>query len=497
MINRASGILLHLTSLPSAFGIGDMGPRAYQFADFLSESGQQLWQILPLTPPDPVYGSPYFGISAFAGNPLVISPELLVEDDLLLPQDLASRPPFSGERVDFKAVCTYKESLFNLAHERFKTCRKTAEFDRFCRKNAFWLDDFSLFSALKTHFKGTSWADWPQDIRDRDARALTSAQRQLGDLVERDKFLQYIFEKQWHALKTYCNQKNIRIFGDIPIYMNYESADVWTHPDIFKLDKNKKPLVVSGVPPDYFSSTGQLWGNPVYRWDVLKERKYDWWIERTARNLDWFDMVRIDHFRGLVACWEVPADEKTALNGKWVEAPAEDLFKQLSKSLACLPIVAEDLGIITADVREVMRTFGFPGMKVLLFGFDESLSTNLHAPHNFERNCVVYPGTHDNNTVRGWYDNEASPQDRARLCRYLGRNVDASEIHWEMIRLAMMSVANLAVISMQDILGLGEESRMNHPARAGGNWQWRLQEGRLTPLVSDMLLEMTKLYGRD
>jgi len=498
MRRRGSGILLHLTSLPCPFGIGDMGPCAFRFVDFLAETKQSLWQILPLNPTDPEhFSSPYHSSSAFASNPLLISPDLLVQDGLLDRADIKSPPNFPIERVDYRAVGAYKAELFHKAYERFKKGKKGQyEYEGFCSENATWLDDFVLFKALKSRFDGKVWTKWPQDVRDRQQEALQWAKKELRERADREKFLQYIFSRQWSTLKKYCNGKGIQIMGDIPIYVEHDSVDVWTHPEIFKLDDEKRPHFVAGVPPDYFSETGQLWGNPVYRWEVLKEKEYSWWVQRMERNLALCDVVRIDHFRGLVAYWEVAATENTAINGKWIEAPAIDLFNHFVRKFPFLPIVAEDLGIITPDVREVMHQFELPGMKVLLFAFGKDLPTNPYIPHNLPKNCVAYTGTHDNNTIRGWFEGEEAPEDKKRLLRYLGRNIPVEKLHWELIRLLMMSAANTVIFPMQDILGLGEESRMNRPATLEGNWQWRLLPDVLSRELKNRLLEMTEMYGR-
>jgi 4-alpha-glucanotransferase len=474
-----------------------MGPWAYRFVDFLSESKQSFWQILPLNPTDPIHNdSPYSSISAFACNPLLISPELLVQDDLLLKSHLESAPLFPEDKIDYRAVHPYKGALLERAYERFKGKNQHPEYERFCSEQAGWLDDFALFRALKLKFSGEVWSDWPPGLRDRQSEALPAAQRELAPRIDREKFAQYIFFRQWNSLKDYCHERGIQIIGDIPIYVNYDSSDLWVHHEFFKLDQNKKPLVVAGVPPDYFSNTGQLWGNPIYRWDILKERGYPWWTQRIAHNLTLFDLVRIDHFRGLVACWEVPATEKTAINGRWIEAPALDFFTQLLKKFPGLPLIAEDLGTITPDVKEVMNHFEFPGMKVLLFAFGKDLPLNPYIPHNHPRNCVAYTGTHDNNTVKGWFEKEATAEDKKRLFRYLGREVSAKELPQELLCLLMMSVANTVIFPMQDILGLGEEARMNHPSTREGNWEWRLSPDLLTSAVADKLREMTEIYGR-
>ncbi|HPA14135.1 MAG TPA: 4-alpha-glucanotransferase [Desulfobacterales bacterium] len=497
MRRRASGILLHITSLPSAYGIGDMGPWAYRFADFLFQTGQSFWQVLPLNPTSPSSGdSPYHSVSAFAGNPLLISPALLVKDGLLTLAELDPPPCFPKERVHFRSVIAYKGKLFKRAYLRFKAKADRDEFENFCRQNADWLDDFVLFNAIKSCFRKRSWSEWPRLLRDRKSVAVQIALKKLDRFVERGKFLQYIFFKQWKRLKVYCNQRGIQILGDIPIYVNYESSDLWANPELFKLDKEKKPVAVAGVPPDYFSATGQLWGHPLYRWNKLKATGYRWWIGRIKRNLSLFDALRIDHFRGFVAYWEIPAGEKTAINGHWVKAPGADFFKHLLKRFHCLPIIAEDLGTITPEVKEIMHRFQFPGMRLLLFAFGEDFPSSSYLPHNLEKNCVVYTGTHDNNTVKGWFEKEATVHERSRLFRYLGRRVPINELHWEMIRLAMMSPARLAIFPMQDILGLGDESRMNRPAKTEGNWKWRLLPGQLTPTLAGNLREMTEIYER-
>jgi 4-alpha-glucanotransferase len=489
-------MLMHITSLPSLFGIGDMGPWAYRFADFLAEAKQTLWQILPLTPTEPDHYSPYLSPSAFAGNPMLISPELLARDGFLSATDLQSVPDFPIERVDYPSAVSYKTELLARSYDCFVRKGKDYGYEAFCEANKGWLDDFSFFAALKERYGPKKWTEWPAEMRDRQPEAIRSVPQELGKRIEMEKFFQYVFFRQWLALKRYCNERSIQIIGDIPIYVHHDSADLWANPTLFKLDENKRPYVVSGVPPDYFSETGQLWGHPIYRWDVLRETGYEWWINRIEHNLRLCDLVRIDHFRGLVGYWEVPAGEKTAVNGRWVHGPGASLFQALVKRFPFLPIIAEDLGIITPDVREVMRDFDLPGMKVLLFAFGERLSTNPYAPHNFERNCVAYTGTHDNNTTRGWFEKEATDEERKRLIDYIGHEVDAGRIHWELIRLLMMSVANMAIFPMQDILGLGQDTRMNTPAVPYGNWQWRLSPDMLKQDIATKLRAMTELYRR-
>jgi 4-alpha-glucanotransferase len=493
---RASGILFHVTSLPSSYGIGDFGSEAYRFVDFLSQAKQSYWQILPLKATNSAFNtSPYQIISAFAYNTLLISPELLVQEGLLNKADLNPMPKFPQDRVNYKAVINYKKNLFQKGFENFKKRKTDYEFDKFCSENSSWLEDFAIFKAIKTHFKGRVWSRWPVELRDRQPEAIQSLKKDLHDEIEMHKFLQYVFIKQWLLLKSYCHGKGIRIIGDMPIYVDYDSVDCWTHPDIFKLDKNKRPCAVSGVPPDYFSKAGQLWGNPLYRWDVLKKKGYDWWIRRVKNDIELYDIVRIDHFRGFVGYWEVPAKEKTAVKGKWVKAPALDFFNQLNKRFHRLPIIVEDLGFITPDVKKVIEHFAFPRMKVLLFAFGNN-PMHPYLPHTYEKNCVVYTGTHDNNTVRGWLKREAKREDKRRVFRYLGRKVSEQEIHWEFIRLAMLSVANMVIIPMQDVLGLGEEARMNRPGTSKGNWQWRLLPEQIKSSLAEKLLEITEVYGR-
>lgn len=498
MKRRGSGILLPINCLPSPYGIGDLGPEAYKFADFLGETKQSYWQIVPLTPIDPLFGnSPYNSSSVFAGNRFLISPDLMLSEGLVYKEDVEPIPSFPKNGINYPEVISYKEKLFEKAYEQFKANGKNDyEFERFFKENAKWLEDYALFIALKASFQGQIWTNWPREIRDRQPDALQNMRNQLYDRIEKVKFIQYIFYKQWFSLKKYCNQKKIQIIGDIPIYVHYDSVDVWKNPEIFKLDEEKRPSFVAGVPPDYFSETGQLWGNPVYRWDVIKETGYAWWIQRMEHNLRLYDVVRVDHFRGFAAYWEVPAGEETAINGKWIDGPGEDFFNTLLKRFPNLPIIAEDLGVITSDVRELMRTFDFPGMKVLLFAFGDDLSTNPYVPHNHVKNCIVYTGTHDNNTVRGWFQKEATTQDKNRLFKYIGREVPSEEIHWEFVRLAMMSVANTIIIPIQDILGLGEEARINRPGTIEGNYRWKLSPEQITPQAKEKLLKMTEIYGR-
>jgi len=502
MKKRASGILLHITSLPSKYGIGDFGPEAYKFADFLKRTNQNYWQILPLNYTIPYAAhSPYSCISAFAGNPLLISPQFLYHRGLLTKSDPPWRVPgLPQASVDFAKVTAYKRRLFQIAFQRFRDSVKPPDFELFCAQNSFWLDDFASFVVFQRHFGRSAfggWNEWPTAIRDRNKKALKSIKGQLQQEIDREFFLQYIFYQQWSNLKCYCNQNGIQIIGDIPIYVTFDSADVWSYPEIFKLSRTKKPRYVAGVPPDYFSRSGQLWGNPVYDWQRLKDSNYSWWMHRIKHNLSLFDLVRIDHFLGFVAYWQVPANHKTARHGKWAKGPKEDFLNALLKHVTSTRIIAEDLGRVTAETRDLIGKFGFACMRVLQFGFDGDAKKNPHILHNHIENCVVYTGTHDNNTIRGWFGKEAEPEQKKRLFNYLGRKVSAKEIHWLMIRLAMSSVARIAIIPMQDVLGLGREARMNRPATVRGNWRWRLRPGQITTAVAHKLGDLTRLYGRN
>lgn len=498
MTKRGSGILIHITSLPSPYGIGDLGPDAYKFVDFLAETHQSFWQILPLTLTSPAYGnSPYSSFSALAGNTLLISPERMVKNAFLSESDISDAPHFEDSRVDYDAVIKFKETIFDTAYE--KNREKLAghhDFQKFCTDNSYWLDDYTLFISIKNHLKGIAWGQWPADLRDRKKSALKGMAVLLCEDIQKEKFLQYIFFNQWYALKNYCDSKDIQIIGDIPIYVNYDSADVWATPEIFSLNEDKEPLYVAGVPPDYFSSTGQLWGHPVYNWDIIQKSGYAWWIRRIGHTLKLFHMFRLDHFRGFVGYWQVHSTEKTAINGKWVTAPGEDFFNTLLKHFPEILIIAEDLGIITPDVKEVIKKFGFPGMKVLLFAFGEDLPTNPYAPHNHIKNCVIYTGTHDNNTITGWYKSELKPEDKNRISEYIGHEITEKTINWELIRLAMISVADMVIIPMQDLLGLGETERMNLPASPKGNWEWRLTPEQFSQFPRKKLITFTKIYGR-
>ncbi len=495
---RASGVLLHVSSLPSDFGIGDLGPWAYRFVDFLSELKQSYWQILPLGPTSPAIGnSPYSCFSAFAGNPILISPEGLQEKGLVGRDDIQGAPQFDQRRVHYDAVTLYKGHLLRQAFERCKAgLGGHPSFQRFCERNRYWLDDYALFMTLKNMHDGVVWTSWPAEYRDRDPGALQAWRQEQGEAMQYERFVQFLFFQQWRELRDYCALRTVQIIGDLPIYVTFDSADVWANPRLFKLDAEKQPRYVAGVPPDYFSATGQRWGNPVYDWETIKSERFLWWIRRMESNLRLFDSIRLDHFRGFAAYWEVPAAEQTAVNGVWIEAPGEELFTALSRRFPNLPVIAEDLGYITPDVRELKQRFGFPGMKILQFGFGENIATNTDAPHTYDRNCVVYTGTHDNNTMTGWFFNEAASDDRRRFLEYIGCDGDDRDIHLKGIRLAMASVANTAVFPMQDLLGLSAEHRMNTPSVSNGNWEWRLLREEMDPSRLGRIAEMTRFFGR-
>lgn len=493
-VGRASGILLHPTSLPGPFGMGELSDEAYRFVDFLAASNQRLWQVLPLGPTG--YGdSPYASFSSFAGNPLLISLGQLAKDGLLEEGELRDRPAFPDSRVDFGAVIEWKMPLLWKSFERFNArdeAGKSPYYSLFHQKASAWLDDFALFMALKDHYHGKPWTEWEPAIRARKPEALASWREQLADRVNFHRYLQYQFSAQWLRLKVHANQRGISIMGDIPIFVAHDSADVWSHPELFYLDETGAPTVVSGVPPDYFSATGQRWGNPLYRWDVLAESGYAWWIERFRAALAQVDMIRLDHFRGFVGYWEIPAEEETAVKGQWKPGPGEALFKALKKALGRVPIIAEDLGVITQEVDDLRIKFGFPGMRVLQFAFSSD-ADNIHLPHNFERKTLVYTGTHDNDTTVGWY-NTRKPEEQHIVREYLA--TDGQSIYADFIRAAFSSVADLAIVPLQDVLGLGSEARMNLPGRASGNWAWRFRADQLNDGHRAWLAELARLYGR-
>jgi len=504
--SRSSGILLHPTSLPGRHGIGSLGPEAYRFIDFLHGASQQIWQVLPLGPTG--YGdSPYQCFSAFAGNPLLISLDKLAEDGLLSEDDLAGAPSFSDEEVDYGPVAEFKLPLLRRAFKNFK--RRASQHDRddfasFCHRAAFWLDDYALFMAIREAHSYALWTNWEKEIADRQPQAIAYWSEKLADEIQARKYWEYLFFKQWTELRDYCHQQDIKIMGDMPIFISHDSADVWAHRELFHLDERGNPTVVAGVPPDYFSETGQLWGNPLYRWDAVARTGYQWWIDRLRSILLLVDIVRLDHFRGFEAYWEVPATEKTAVNGRWVKGPGVALFNALEKALGKVPIVAENLGTITPEVEQLREQCGFPGMAILQFAFVGDPKTSVHVPHNYVRNTVAYTGNHDNDTIVGWWageNNGASTRsldeisrEKAFAKRYL--DTDGHEINWVVIRAILASVAEMAIIPLQDVLGLGSEARMNVPARPSGNWRWRYRSEMLTKEIQERLRELTVIYGR-
>lgn len=490
---RSAGILLHPTSLPSSAGIGDFGPQAYGFADFLARARQTSWQVLPLSPPG-LGSSPYSAISAFAGNPLLISLERLVEKGWLpssvsLPHGAADGP------VLFDRVIEAKMPLLRQAARNF-TRRQGAQhaaFEKFKRENIDWLEDFVLFNVARNAHGGASWHTWPAELARREPHALHRFGLQYVHELEVERAIQFAFFEQWRALRGYCRARGIRVIGDVAIFVNYDSADVWRHSELFHLDHDLQPTVVAGVPPDAFSATGQRWGNPLYRWDLFRERGYDWWIRRMSWACRNFDMVRIDHFRGFESFWEIPAAEPNAIRGHWVKGPGDELFSALRTALGDLPVLAEDLGMITPEVHALRKRIGVPGMKVLQFGFSDP-GAHIYLPHNFEPNCVVYTGTHDNDTTIGWWNSSATPDEKRCVRAYAGDAGDG--INWTLVRMAYASVARLAVAPMQDVLGLGSESRMNIPSKESGNWSWRMAPDSLTSALAEKLAALVEIADR-
>jgi 4-alpha-glucanotransferase len=504
---RTSGILLHPTSLPGPYGIGDIGPEALRFVDFLVDTGQGLWQVLPLGPTG--YGnSPYQTFSAFAGNPLLISPEALAEDGLATPTALRRKPRFPRDRVDYSMVTRFKVPLLREAFRRFTAGDRAmgrGEYDDFFDEHAPWLEDFALFMALREAHQGRPWPQWEEGVALAKPEAIEEWRRKLRPEVEFEKFAQFLFFRQWAALKRYCNQAGVEILGDLPIYVAHNSADVWRHRGYFQLDETGNPTVVAGVPPDYFSATGQRWGNPIYRWEAMAADGYRWWIERLRRTLALVDAIRLDHFRGFEAYWEIPADGDwwDATHGRWVPGPGAALFEAAQRALGKLPLIAEDLGVITKEVDALRDRLGFPGMRVLQMAFGTDPKAPDHRPHNHVWNCLVYTGTHDNNTTVGWFTGsgedttntkEEIAREREYALKYLG--TDGREIHWDFIRMAMASVARASIFPLQDVLGLGGEARINRPGTLQGNWEWRLSPGALTEAIRERLRELTAIYER-
>lgn len=503
---RGSGVLLHPTSLPGPWGVGDLGRPARAFADWLVRAGQSWWQVLPLGPTG--YGnSPYMCFSALAGNPLLVSPERLVEEDLLEPAALRDAPDFEPDRVDYAAAQDWKQALLQRSFARSSGRLPRGHDDglqAFRERHEAWLEDYALFMALKEHNGGRPWSQWPSALAQREPRALQEASRALRQQVDFHCYAQYLFFHQWQQLREHCARQGLRIIGDLPIYVAHDSAEVWANPDLFFLGPDGSPLVVAGVPPDYFSATGQRWGNPVYRWAERARVEYRLWVERMRMNLALVDVLRLDHFRGFEAYWEIPANEATAERGRWVKGPGDGLFLALRKALGDLPVIAEDLGVITPEVEELRDRFGLPGMRILQMAFGSDPKARDYRPHNFIEHCVVYTATHDHNTTVGWFTAEPGTQttqsrteveeERALALAYLGS--DGSEINWDLIRLALASVARLAIFPLQDVLGLDSDSRMNHPGSGHGNWEWRFRSDALTHGHAERLAALVDLYDR-
>ena len=502
---RSSGILLHISSLPGRYGIGDLGPSAYEFANMLAHAHQRYWQVLPLVPVGYGY-SPYASPSTFAGNPALISPDVLREQGYLHEEDLHDVPDFPADYVDFERAMPYKFRLLERAYVRFEQKNDPHEAERyesFCASQADWLDDYALFAVLKFIHEGKQWTEWPPALKCRDHHSLNEARNTHARGIAMQKFWQYLFHIQWTSLKQYCAERSIKIIGDLPIYVAHDSADVWANSDLFELDANGLQTVVAGVPPDYFSATGQRWGNPIYRWELMKENNFEWWIRRFDSILKLVDIIRLDHFRGFEAYWEVPASEETAINGRWVKGPEADLFHALEEKMGQLPIIAENLGVITPEVVQLMKRFNYPGMAVLQFGFDGD-SNSEFLPHNFTKNLIAYSGTHDNDTVNGWWYNDKSTHDSSTIERarsfarhYLNISADAQNVHWQFIHSLMGSVANLVITPLQDIIGLHSEGRMNTPGTVGPqNWAWRFSHGMLREEDVERLKNLTSIFGR-
>ena len=493
---RYSGILLHPTSLPSPYGIGDMGQGAYDFVDFLEKAGQTLWQVLPLGPTG--YGdSPYSSYSVFAGQTLLISPEKLVEQELITEDDLKDLPEFDAKQVKYGDVLTWKTEIFTKAFAAFKECEDKElleEYEVFLKQHSFWLDDYAFYMAVRAENENKGWLDWDKSLQKPTAKVRAEWEEKLADEIAYQKFTQFEFYKQWGELKAYANEKGVQIVGDMPIFVSVDSSDVWANKGLFCLDSKGYPTEVAGVPPDYFSATGQLWGNPLYKWTEHKKQGFEWWISRIKTQFTMVDYLRIDHFRGFEAYWAVPAGEETAINGKWKKGPGVELFNAIKEAMGDdMKIFAEDLGIITPEVEALRDECGFPGMKVLQFGF-EAWPTDPFYPHNFKTtNCICYTGTHDNNTTFGWYE-DAKEEARDRVRRYL--NCDGGNVSWDFIRLAMSSIAKYAIFPMQDVLRLGSEARMNVPGVLGANWAWRFEEKDLQEWHATELKKMTQLFNR-
>ena len=493
---RSAGILLHPTSLPSNYGIGDLGKDAYKFLDFLHNAGQTLWQVFPLGPTG--YGdSPYQCFSAFAGNPLLVSPDLLIEDGLLTEDDVSDKGTFNPVSIDYGAIINWKKDVLRKAYTNFKENKSKfkSDFNNFCENNTDWLDDYALFMACKDYHDGKVWAEWDREIAFREGDAVAKWTEKLSDDVEYYKFVQFIFNKQWKAVEKYAHSHGIKIIGDLPIFIAYDSSDLWANRSQFTVNDEGKLDTVAGVPPDYFSETGQLWGNPLYKWDVMEKDNFEWWTKRFSKLFELVDIVRIDHFRGFEAYYSIPGDAETAMTGEWIKAPGEKLFKIIREKLGELPIIAEDLGIITKEVEELRDKFNFPGIKILQFAFGEGNETKF-LPHNHVKNCVVHTGSHDNDTTRGFFEKEKANGSGIYEWAQEYLNYYGDDMCFATIKAAYASVADIVVIPMQDILNLGTEARMNFPSKLGGNWTWRFTWEQINDELVQRYKRMTEMYER-
>jgi 4-alpha-glucanotransferase len=499
---RASGILLHPTSLPGRHGVGDLGPVAHAFVDFLAGTGQTWWQMLPLGPVG-YGGSPYQSPSSFAGNPLLISLDRLADRGWLAAAELAAIPDRPADQLDFDAAAALKRDWLRRAYEGFRAAGDDPAFEAFRQEQCSWLDDYVFFQALCDAHGGQPWFEWEPELVARRPEACARWRERVAEGIDFHEFVQYAFEIQWKELRAHCRDKGIRLIGDLPIFVAEDSADVWAHPDLYYLDEHGRPQFMAGVPPDYFSEDGQLWGNPLYRWDVHAKDDFAWWRLRLRALLERVDLVRIDHFRGFEAYWEVPAGSKTAATGRWIPGPGRAFFHALRKEMGSVPLIAEDLGVITPDVEALRDEFDLPGMRILQFGFDADPAMEKYLPHRYIKNCIAYTGTHDNDTTYGWYHTRqvttTQPREEVEAARAFARryaDTDGREIHWDMIRILFASVADTAIVPMQDILGLDSRARMNFPGKPQGNWTWRYRAEQLDRRIADGLAEMTALYGR-
>ncbi|MFA7621214.1 MAG: 4-alpha-glucanotransferase [Aminobacteriaceae bacterium] len=494
-LNRTCGVLLPVFSLPGRWGIGDLGKEAIEFAEFLSRSGQRTWQLLPLSETDSAMGdSPYSSSSAFAGNRLFIPPEDLMERGLITPGEAEDAPSFPADRVDYQLVREHRVRLLSKAFSRFTP---TQEYYSFLQRHSYWVQDHAVFSSIKKRLSGLPWSEWPEGLRLRREEALAQAGIELREAIDYELFVQFLFFENMELLRRECEGKGIELMGDLPIYVNYDSADVWAHRRFFLLDADLLPSEVSGVPPDYFSSTGQLWGNPLYNWEELEQDGFSWWITRLKHSLSMFHLVRIDHFRGLSGYWAVPRGEKTAERGVWRQARPEGFFNAIRQSIPSTSLLAENLGVITPDVTEAMESMGLPGMAVLLFGFSGDMRDNPHIPHNYTGNLTAYSGTHDNNTALGWYREDTTDAEREALFHYTGRTMTEEEVPEAVVRIVLSSVAERAIIPLQDHLGLGSEARINTPATPSGNWRWRALKTFFTEEFSLKIKQLAEIYGRN